>query len=173
MTRSVLGGFAGGALLMYFADPHRGRRRRAAVRDRGMAGWRDLTRELDKAGRDIWNRSHGLASGVSSLWRPANATAQCWWSGSEAIGRAVSHLMRSLASGANGRVVLRACAAMRWVTSPRAIGSRRPEVVNRLVHREPDIPSLQEGVRRALSSSPRRTDAVFAGRVRRAGRHAC
>ncbi len=63
-AKTALGSFAAGAALMYFTDPNRGKRRRAVVRDRVSAGFRDAARELEKAKRDLRNRSQGLASAV-------------------------------------------------------------------------------------------------------------
>ena len=67
IAKVALGSFAAGATWMYFSDPNRGKRRRVIVRDKVNAGLRDVARELDKAGRDLRNRSHGLASAVRSL----------------------------------------------------------------------------------------------------------
>lgn len=57
------GGWAGiGAGLMFFLDPAKGRRRRTLVRDKLVRTGNQLQKELDKAARDISNRSAGLAS---------------------------------------------------------------------------------------------------------------
>src|SRR5256885_9063073 len=69
MNRSAIANFIGGAAVTYFADPNYGRRRRATTRDRFVAGWHDVANELDKAERDFWNRTHGFASAISSLWK--------------------------------------------------------------------------------------------------------
>ncbi len=64
MTKNmtILSGIGLGAGLMYFLDPDRGRRRRAAVRDRMAGAEHNLQREMEKAGRDIQNRASGLAA---------------------------------------------------------------------------------------------------------------
>jgi uncharacterized membrane protein len=66
IAKAALGSFAAGAALMYFTDPGRGKRRRAILRDKVTAGLRDVAHEFDKAGRDLRNRSQGLAS---TVWR--------------------------------------------------------------------------------------------------------
>src|SRR5437870_1935475 len=164
MNRSVLANFLAGATVMYFADPICGRRRRATTRDRFAAGWRDVTNELDKAERDLWNRTHGFASAISSLWTRPNADSPVLVERVRSgIGRAVSHPHAIQARAeANGRIILegpvlrheldyllKRVAAVRGVT----------EVVNRLeVHTEPGtVSSLQGGVpRRALSELAQR-----------------
>jgi uncharacterized membrane protein len=67
IARAALGSFAAGATLMYFADPNRGKRRRVVARDKMNAGLRDVGRELDKARRDLRNRTQGLAATVRNL----------------------------------------------------------------------------------------------------------
>jgi len=92
MARSVIGGFMAGALFMYFTDPNRGRRRRAVARDKFMSGLHDLTEEFDKAGRDLSNRTHGVASAVQSLWCRSETDESVLVERVRArIGRAVSH----------------------------------------------------------------------------------
>ncbi len=48
-----------GALMMYYLDPDRGRRRRAFVRDKLAKSLHNSTEFLDKASRDIANRARG------------------------------------------------------------------------------------------------------------------
>src|SRR5579883_1355411 len=92
MKKDAIACFVAGAGLMYFADPDRGRRRRAAVRDKFAAGWHDFTNELDKAERDLSNRSRGFGSSVSSLWKHKDADEPVLLGRVRtAIGRAVSH----------------------------------------------------------------------------------
>jgi len=89
-AKTALGSFAAGAALMYFTDPSKGKRRRAIVRDRVSAGFRGAARELDKAKRDLYNRSEGVA-----------ATVRSWQSRSEADGPVIEERVRS----AMGRVI--------------------------------------------------------------------
>jgi uncharacterized membrane protein len=159
MTRSAVGSFAAGALLMYFADPNRGRRRRTVARDKVVAGCHDVAKELDKAGRDLRNRSHGAASILSGRGERSNLDGPVLVERvRSAIGRAVSHPHAiSVRAEANGRIVLEGPVLrhevdylLKRVRSVRGVR----EAINRLeVHTEANgISSLQGGVpRRALS----------------------
>jgi hypothetical protein len=159
MTKKTIGNFMAGAAVMYFADPICGRRRRATTRDRFVAGWHDVTNELDKAERDLWNRTHGAARAISSLWKRTDADDPVLVDRVRStIGRAVSHphAIQTRAE-ANGRIILEGTVLrheldylLKRVT---AVAGVR-EVVSRLeVHAEPGgVSSLQGGVpRRALS----------------------
>jgi uncharacterized membrane protein len=159
MTRAVVGSFATGALFMYFADSKRGRRRRTVARDRFVAGCHDVQNELDKAGRDLWNRSHGVASLFSALWKSAEVDGPVLVERvRSAIGRAVSHPHAICARAeANGQIVLEGPVLRHeleyLLKRVKSVPGVR-EVINRLeVHSEPGgISSLQGGVpRRALS----------------------
>jgi hypothetical protein len=79
MKKDAIACFVAGAGLMYFADPDRGRRRRAAVRDRVAAGWHDFTNELDKAERDLSNRSHGFGAAVCRFGNKLTRMNQSSW----------------------------------------------------------------------------------------------
>jgi uncharacterized membrane protein len=77
---------------MYFADPNRGKRRRVIVRDKVNAGLRDVGRELDKARRDLRNRSQGLAASVRNLARRSHPDLEVIEERvRSAMGRVVSH----------------------------------------------------------------------------------
>jgi uncharacterized membrane protein len=95
MPKNTLTGFLLGSAAMYFADPDRGRRRRAVARDKVVACWKDLTRQLDKAERDSWNRARGIGANVSSILTRAKLRRADDWVLVErvrtAVGRAVSH----------------------------------------------------------------------------------
>lgn len=52
-------GAGAGALMMYYLDPDRGRRRRAVVRDKLVKSLHNSTEFLDKTSRDIANRARG------------------------------------------------------------------------------------------------------------------
>jgi uncharacterized membrane protein len=159
MIRSTIAGFAAGAALMYFADPTRGRRRRAVARDKFFAGYRDVKDELDKAQRDFRNRSHGATAGISAWWRPESTDEPVLVERvRSAVGRAVSHPHAiCVRAEPNGRIMLEGPVLrheldylLKRVRSVRGVR----EVIDRLeIHSEPDgISSLQGGVpRRALS----------------------
>lgn len=158
MTRGAVGSFIAGAAVMYFADPNRGRRRRAAACDRFIATWHDVANELDKAECDLWNRTHGVGAAVSSLWKRADAGESVVIERVRtAVGRAVSHphAIHTLFEG-TGRVVLEGPVLRHEVDYLlKRVGkvSGVREVVNRLqIHADPSgISSLQGGLpRRAL-----------------------
>src|SRR6266567_7916358 len=91
-SKAALGGFLAGMGVMYFGDPGRGRRRRVLLRDRLTASRRDLTRELDKAGRDLRNRSQGVRADVRSLWAESEVDGHVLVERVRSrLGRAVSH----------------------------------------------------------------------------------
>jgi uncharacterized membrane protein len=148
-------GFATGAAFMYFADPTRGRRRRAVVRDKAAAGLRDVTRQFDKAGRDFSNRSHGLASGVRSIWSEDEADGRVLVERVRAvIGHTVSHPHAVfVAAEPGGRVILEGPVLQNEVEPLLKRVHSVPgvhEVENRLdAHDEPgNLSSLQGGVPR-------------------------
>lgn len=58
----LLAGVALGAAAAYFADPHRGRRRRAHARDRAQHLVRTAANAIDRSLRDLTNRVNGLAA---------------------------------------------------------------------------------------------------------------
>src|SRR5205823_15031872 len=67
---SLLGGIGLGAGLMYFADPHLGRRRRAAIRDQITHLFSRADDALRCAARDVVGRGYGLAARARSLLTP-------------------------------------------------------------------------------------------------------
>ena len=92
VVKAVISGFAAGAAVMYFGDPNRGKRRRVIVRDKASATWHDVVREFDKAGRDLRNRSRGVASAVRGLTNHGETDEPVLAERIRAaIGRAVSH----------------------------------------------------------------------------------
>jgi uncharacterized membrane protein len=153
--KTAIGGFAAGAAWMYFADPNRGKRRRAVVRDKAMAGWRDVENEVDKARKDIANRSRGLVSGMPFGRRSGeNGGSVLVDRVRSKIGRAVSHPHAIVATAdEGGRVTLsgpvlehEAEYLLKCVGSVPGVR----QVENRLeVHAEPgNVSSLQGGVER-------------------------
>ena len=64
---AVIGGLGVGAGLMYFLDPHRGRRRRALLRDQLVAGVHTLGDAIDTTSRDLSHRAQGVWAEGSHL----------------------------------------------------------------------------------------------------------
>ncbi len=92
---------------MYVLDPDRGRRRRAIGRDKLMAGAGDLFDELDKASRDVVNRSRGIVSGARRLVSRRTPEEQVLAARVRSkIGRMVSHPHAIHATVEDGRVIL-------------------------------------------------------------------
>src|SRR5215472_2286805 len=153
--KNAIGGFIAGAGVMYFADPNRGKRRRAIARDKIAAAWHDVTNELDKATRDFANRSQGIVSAARSLGNHSTPEdAVLLGRVRSRIGRAVSHPHAIHATAElGGRVMLdgpvlerEASYLLKCIRSVAGV----KEVISRLeVHREPgNISSLQGGVNR-------------------------
>ena len=57
---AIISGAGMGALLMYFLDPDRGRRRRAMVQDQATKARRKLSDAADATARDVRHRGSGL-----------------------------------------------------------------------------------------------------------------
>jgi len=158
MRRTAIG-FLAGAALTYFADPLRGRRRRAIVRDKFTAALHDTGNLLEKACRDSWNRTQGVAASAASLCKRDDADETILVERvRSAIGHAVSHPHAiNVFAGGNGQITLEGPVLrheldylLKRVESVRGVR----EVINRLaIYAEPgDVSSLQGGVnRRALS----------------------
>lgn len=70
---AAAGGVALGAGVMYLFDPERGARRRGVLRDKITSAARRLARQLDRAARDVRNRTGRLPAvgGVSVFREPA------------------------------------------------------------------------------------------------------
>jgi hypothetical protein len=60
-----------GAGLMYFLDPHAGRRRRALMRDQVTHSVHATRDALDSRGRDLRNRATGISARVRRLFEGA------------------------------------------------------------------------------------------------------
>jgi uncharacterized membrane protein len=69
IVKIAASGFAAGAVLMYLADPDRGKRRRALVCDQSTRLWNQFSRLVDKAQRDAGNRTRGAACAVRAAFR--------------------------------------------------------------------------------------------------------
>jgi len=65
--KTIMAALGAGAAVMYFADPNRGRRRRALLRDKVARTIYESREIVDKTTRDIENRARGFAAGVRSI----------------------------------------------------------------------------------------------------------
>lgn len=153
-VKTAIGGFIAGAGLMYLADPVRGKRRRAIARDKAGACWRDVATEVDKAARDLSNRTRGITAAVESVFSRVQADGpQLEARVRSKIGRAVSHPHAIKATAEGGRIVLQGDILSHEVRyllkSVRSVPGVQ-EVVNRLEpHDEAGgIANLQGGVTR-------------------------
>ncbi len=108
MKKIAIGSFLAGAAAMYFADPNRGRRRRAVARDKFLAAFRDVGTEFEKAGRDVWNRAHAIPPAARSLWKSEPVDGPVLVERVRAaVGRACSHPHAiRIHSGGNGQIVI-------------------------------------------------------------------
>src|SRR5262245_20236655 len=89
-VKIAAGSFAAGAALMYLCDPHRGKRRRAGIRDKTIKTYTDFAGQFEKAGRDLSNRAHGVVAEARALTHRPDQTALAERVKTR-IGRAVSH----------------------------------------------------------------------------------
>ena len=62
LTRDMLVGVGIGAALMFIADPHSGRRRRALTRDQFVRAGRKTRDALDATAKDVANRTTGIVA---------------------------------------------------------------------------------------------------------------
>ena len=58
---AAVGFLALGFTAMYYLDPQDGQRRRNVCRDKFLSGFGRMARSLERTGRDIWNRTTGMA----------------------------------------------------------------------------------------------------------------
>ena len=90
--KTAISGFTAGAVAMYFADPDRGRRRRALVRDQSVRTWNNFAELLDKAERDAANRALGVGCAIQAIVRTRQADDQVLFARVRSrLGRLVSH----------------------------------------------------------------------------------
>lgn len=106
---SSIGTAGTAAALMFFLDPKRGSRRRALVRDKMSHLAKDTGRSLSKAGRDLGNRTRGVAAETWSWARPHQAAEDEVLEERvrSKIGRCVSQPNAIEVSARNGMIILR------------------------------------------------------------------
>lgn len=68
LGRTLLGAFGAGALTMYFADPNRGRRRRATLWDAFVHSGHEVERFARRFGRDVEHRAEGAVAETRRLF---------------------------------------------------------------------------------------------------------
>lgn len=146
----MMGGLGLGAGLTYLADPERGRRRRALVRDKAKR-LRRISREgLEVARRDLANRSAGWVAGTSQRWRSEEVDDAVLVERVRAkLGRHCSHARAITVLADSGRVTLRGAIlaqeagglldAIRRVRGVKAIADQLER------HEAPDVPALAGG----------------------------
>jgi len=69
IVRILAGVYGAGALSMYFLDPHRGRRRRAELRDSWIHSIREIEKFTGRFGRDLANRTSGVMAEAQHFFR--------------------------------------------------------------------------------------------------------
>ena len=109
MDRNALLAGAGlGALLMFIADPDRGARRRALVRDKAVRGVRLGGRAIAAAAADMTNRTRGIAADARGAWQhDAPDEARLIERVRASLGRACSHPRAIVVTAIDGEVTLR------------------------------------------------------------------
>ncbi len=156
---TFLWGLGLGAGLMYFYDPDRGTRRRALVRDKAVHLANETTETLDRAMRDVANRTQGLLAEATSLLTLDTATDETLEARVRArMGHLVSNPHAIHVSANQGRITLSGPilareegALLAGVTAVRGVQS----VDNRLdLHTQADIPALQHKPRRPAQPQP-------------------
>ena len=105
MDRNALLAGAGlGALLMFIADPDRGARRRALVRDKAVRG----VRAIAAAAADMTNRTRGIAADARGAWQhDAPGEARLIERVRTSLGRACSHPRAIVVTAIDGEITLR------------------------------------------------------------------
>ena len=89
----VFGAFGAGALTMYFADPNRGKRRRATLRDAFVHSGHEIERFVQRFGRDVEHRAEGAVAETRRLFEDDDEVSDSVLAQRirTAVGRAVSH----------------------------------------------------------------------------------
>lgn len=147
----LLTGLGLGAGIMYLADPHHGRRRRAQVRNKAISAVNHAERAIDRSLRDLANRGQGvLTKSVMTLLPEVLEDDVLRDRVQTQLGRLVSHPGAIEVSVKDGRVTLRGDVleqeARRLIGGVRQMRGVRgvDEYVN--IHRDPgSVPGLQGG----------------------------
>jgi uncharacterized membrane protein len=106
-TLGLISGAAIGAGLMYLADPDRGNRRRAFVRDQVVHGFRLFGTVVNKGIRDMRNRARGIVAEAWCAVKPENVSDEVLVDRVRAkIGRTVSHPSAIEVTAKDRRIIL-------------------------------------------------------------------
>ncbi len=149
----LLAGLGLGAGIMYLADPHRGRRRRAQVRDKAISAMNHAEKAIDRSLRDLANRAQGvLTKSVTSVLPEVLEDDVLRDRVQSQLGRLVSHPGALEVSVKDGRVALRGDVlqheAQRLICGVRSMRAVRGVDDYLSVHSEPgSVPGLQGGYR--------------------------
>ncbi|HJR77195.1 MAG TPA: BON domain-containing protein [Nitrospiraceae bacterium] len=130
---AIVGGAGMGALLMYFLDPDRGRRRRAMIQDQATKASRKIGDAADATARDVRNRSAGLLWEAKSWFthRPVDENDQAVLNRVRSnLGMLVRHPRSIDVSVTQGRVILK--------------GPILEDEVDQVLRAVPRIPGVQE-----------------------------
>jgi uncharacterized membrane protein len=150
---SLLGGIGIGAAFMFLADPHRGRRRRARLKDKLAHGARRGEHAIEATSRDMAHRAQGLLSELRSMVNTEEVSDDVLIARVRSkLGRVVSHPKAIRVMAEQGIVRLEGPVLTEEEqgiigTVSKIQGVKGLE--NRLeVHEDKDIPSLQGGALR-------------------------
>lgn len=147
---SYLGGLGLGALLMFFLDPDRGKRRRARARDQSVHWMRKANDTMSAATRDLQNRVNGAVAEMGASFSPEEPDDVVLAERVRAkLGRYVSHPHAVDVFVHEGAVTLSGEMLAHEVTPLMLALQRIPGVLsveNRLdVHHRSETPALQGG----------------------------
>ena len=108
LSRDMLIGLGLGATVAFMADPRRGGRRRALVRDQFVRAGRKARDAVDATARDLANRTSGTIAATRSRWTDEPTDDRRLVERVRAkLGRACSHPHAIIVDAADGRVTLR------------------------------------------------------------------
>jgi len=90
---TLFGGLGAGALTMYFADPNRGKRRRATLRDAFVHSGHDIENFAQRFGRDVEHRAEGAVAETRRVFEDDDDVSDSVLEQRirTVVGRAVSH----------------------------------------------------------------------------------